>query len=415
MSDAVSEDNRGETPEPVAACVPDPAATPAPGQAATPAHDPGAFRLRAAPPQVTRLSRKALAMAGIAAGAALGGALIYALHERPPATPRNNLYTSQGAARAGIVAEAPADYASVPKLGPPLPGDLGPPIVAARQHDTAAATPKQDSVKAEERQREVQARDAARASALFTDRQTAPATPATASLPPPAGAAHPTPQVVPPPGGQATKRAFLQDSVVADTPSTARLTPLPSPYVLQAGSVIAAALITGIRSDLPGQITAQVTENVYDSPTGRILLIPQGSRLLGRYDSDVSAGDERVLLAWDRLILPDGQSIALEAQPGADAAGMAGLEDRTNHHWGNLFKATVMSTLLGIGTEFATGGSSRLVQALRYGTQDTINQTGRALVERESGLAPTLTIRPGFPVRVIVTRDLILEPEGAPS
>jgi hypothetical protein len=109
--------------------------------------------------------------------------------------------------------------------------------------------------------------------------------------------------------------------------------------VLQAGAVISAALITGIRSDLPGQITAQVTENVYDSPTGKILLVPQGTRVIGQYDSGVGFGQRRVLLVWNRLIFPNGRSIVLERQPGADAEGYAGLEDGVDYHWGELFKA----------------------------------------------------------------------------
>jgi type IV secretion system protein VirB10 len=188
---------------------------------------------------------------------------------------------------------------------------------------------------------------------------------------------------------------------------------LASPYVVQAGSVIPAALITGIRSDLPGQITAQVTQNVYDSPTGRILLIPQGSRLIGEYDSDVAAGQNRVLLAWDRLILPGGQSILLDRLPGADAAGMAGLEDQTNYHWGNMLKAALISTLLGAGTELISNGDSDLIRALRFGTQDTISQTGRQVVQRQLNVPPTLTVRPGFLLRIIVTRDLVLEPVPA--
>src|SRR3546814_7607174 len=92
-------------------------------------------------------------------------------------------------------------------------------------------------------------------------------------------------------------------------------------------------------SDLPGQVTAQVTQNVYDSPTGRILLIPQGARLIGDYDSEISVGQERVLLAWNRLILPGGRSIRLDRQPGADARGMAGIADRTDHHWGSMLRA----------------------------------------------------------------------------
>lgn len=184
--------------------------------------------------------------------------------------------------------------------------------------------------------------------------------------------------------------------------------------MLQAGSVIAAALITGLRSDLPGQVTAQVTQSVYDSPTGRILLIPQGARLIGDYDDQVGFGQRRVLLAWTRLILPDGRSIVLERQPVGDAAGFAGLEDRVDEHWGALAKAAGLSTLLSFGSQLAADdSSSELIRALRDGGQNTLNQAGQEIVRRQLNVPPTLNVRPGFPVRVIVTRDLILSPWGA--
>lgn len=154
------------------------------------------------------------------------------------------------------------------------------------------------------------------------------------------------------------------------------------------------------------------TANVYDSPTGRILLIPQGARLIGVYDSEVAAGQTRVLLAWDRLIMPDGRSIVLERQPGADGAGFAGLQDRVNQHWGNLLKAAAVSTLLGVGAELGADSEDDLTRALRRGSQDTINQTGQQLVRRQTNVQPTLTIRPGHPLRVVLTRDLVLEPIG---
>jgi type IV secretion system protein VirB10 len=161
---------------------------------------------------------------------------------------------------------------------------------------------------------------------------------------------------------QAGKRAFMQLASNRTTASTERVTALASANVVQAGSIIPAALITGIRSDLPGQITAQVTQNVYDSPTGRILLIPQGSRLIGEYDSEVAAGQTRVLLAWDRLILPGGRSILLDRQPGGDASGFAGLQDKVNYHWGNMLRAALISTALGVGTEMATDNNDPLVR-----------------------------------------------------
>ena len=205
------------------------------------------------------------------------------------------------------------------------------------------------------------------------------------------------------------KLAFLNGPVDRRTVSSDRLENPASSYVVQAGTVIPAALITGIQSDLPGQITAQVTENVYDSPTGRFLLVPQGSKLIGTYDSQVSFGQSRVLLVWNRVIFPNGKSIVLERQPGADTQGYAGLEDDVDYHWGNLLKAAALSTILGVGTEIgATSNQNDIVTALRLGSQDTINQTGQQLVRRQLNVQPTLTIRPGFPVRVIVNRDLVL-------
>jgi type IV secretory pathway VirB10-like protein len=178
-------------------------------------------------------------------------------------------------------------------------------------------------------------------------------------------------------------------------------------------------LLAGVAITVPRSgalLTAQVTENVYDSPTGRFLLVPQGTRLIGVYDSQVSFGQSRVLLVWNRLIMPNGRSIILERQPGADTAGYAGLEDEVDNHWGALFKAALLSTLLGVGSELGagsdsgTGNNGGLIQALRLGMSDSLNQTGQKVVQRNLNIQPTLTIRPGFPLRVIVNRDLELEP-----
>src|SRR4030095_13168927 len=217
--------------------------------------------------------------------------------------------------------------------------------------------------------------------------------------------------------GQDRKLAFVNSAVDRRTTSADRLAKPASPYIIQAGTVIPAALITGIRSDLPGQVTAQVTENVYDTPTGRIRLIPQGARLIGAYDSQVAFGQSRVLLVWTRLIMPNGRSIVLERQRGADAAGYSGLEDEVDNHWGELFKAAALSTFLAVGTELGAGSDtnsndSALIQAMRHGASDSLNQTGQQVVRRSLNIQPTLTVRPGFPVRVLVNRDLILAPYG---
>jgi type IV secretion system protein TrbI len=141
------------------------------------------------------------------------------------------------------------------------------------------------------------------------------------------------------------------------------------------------------------------------------LFRPQGTKLIGLYDSQVSFGQDRVLLVWTRLIMPNGRSIVLERQPGADTQGFAGLEDEVDQHWGRLFMAAALSTLLGVGSELgATNNDNSIVAALRRGSNDSLNQTGQQIVRRNLNIQPTLTIRPGFPVRVIVNRDLVLAP-----
>ena len=177
--------------------------------------------------------------------------------------------------------------------------------------------------------------------------------------------------------------------------------------------MIPAALITGVRSDLPGQIIAQVTQDVYDSPTGRYLLIPQGAKLIGQYDNSVTFGQSRVLLVWTRLIMPDGESIVLDRLPGADMQGYAGLYDRVTNHWGMLFEGAILSTILSVGAEAGTSDSeNNLAQAIRMGASNSISQTGQQIVQRELDVQPTLTIRPGFPVNVMVEADLVLKPYG---
>lgn len=386
-------------------------------QAPDPSVAPAAMlRLRADPPRVMRLSRKALTVMGGAAALAIGGALIYALQTREDDAPAE-LYSTDSRSTAEGLNSAPKDYGEVPQLGPPLPGDLGRPILSAQQRGVDVAPPPMGTGAPDDPQEAArQAREAARVSGLFVNGggRTASATPVPAfSLP--GGLETAAPDAVAPPGeaapsGQAAKRAFLAAPSPAATTASGRLTAPLSPYVLQAGAVIAAALITGVRSDLPGPITAQVTQNVYDSPTGQILLIPQGARLLGTYDSDVSFGQSRVLLAWDRLILPDGRAITLDRQPAIDAAGQAGLQDETDEHWGAMARAAMLSTMLSVGAELGSDSDDDLVRALRRGTQDTINQTGQQVVRRQLNVQPTLTLRPGLPLRVLVTRDLILPP-----
>jgi type IV secretory pathway VirB10-like protein len=379
-----------------------------PGNAAAP------MRLRAEPPGVIRLSRKMLGGLSLVAALSVGGALIYALQTRNSGPGTEELYSTSNRRTADGLDGLPRDYTG-PVLGPPLPGDLGRPILDAQNRGQpvtppVAPAPVVDPV--EERRRAEE--EAARTSRVFFQMEAgvAPSS-ATAS-----GPGSPSLSGLGPPGQQveATAQdrqlAFLNTGVNGSTVSPDRVIGPASPYVLQSGAVIPAALITGIRSDLPGQITAQVTEHVYDSPTGRILLVPQGTRLIGEYSNDVGFGQRRVLLVWTRLILPNGRSIVLERQPAADAQGYAGLQDGVDYHWWDLVKAAGLSTLLSVGAEVAVDDEDRLIRAIRNGAQDTINDTGQQIIDRQLSVAPTLTIRPGFPLRVIVTRDLVLEPYG---
>lgn len=376
---------------------------------------PDGFRLGGEPPQVMRLSRKTLAIIGATSGFAIAGALIYALQ---PVAPKNavNVYESETPNKSEIVTGAPADYSKVPKLGDPLPGDLGHAILAAQKDgEIVSASPAarqpidpRASAIEQNRTRLAQEGDAARSSRLFL--AGAPSAEAGAALAQEGSSKNGSSAGLADGQAAAGRQSFMRSHDGGAIENPARLTGPSSPYVVQAGSVIPAALITGIQSDLPGQITAQVTQNIFDSPTGKVLLIPQGSRLVGAYDSEIAAGQNRVLLAWDRLLLPDGRSLDLARQPGADASGMAGLADQTDHHWGHMFKAALVSTLLGVGAELGSDDDDRLVRALRDGSQDTIGEAGRQLVSRQMAISPTITVRPGFVFRVIVTRDLVLEP-----
>ncbi|MBO0712033.1 MAG: TrbI/VirB10 family protein [Acetobacteraceae bacterium] len=359
------------------------------------------MRLRSRRPPVTRLSRRVLLGLGTVAAIGIGGALFFALKPQHQTT-GSELYNTNNRSTPDGLANLPRDYTGLakpaPQLGPSLPGDR-----------PMAGVPASGMLTEPAQQRIAQEEEAARVSHLFATTNvgktaTAPAPP---SAPAPAtstsGSADHT--------SQDHKLAFLNGAVDRRTTSPDRVQAPASKYILQAGAVIPAALITGLRSDLPGQVTAQVTEDVYDSPTGKILLIPQGARLVGQYDAQISFGQTRALLVWNRLIIPNGRSIILERQPGADPEGYAGLEDEVDNHWGMLFKGAILSTLLSVGSEAGISGNNNgsLAEAIQQGMSQSVNQTGQQVVGRSLNVQPTITIRPGFPVRVMVTHDLVLE------
>jgi type IV secretion system protein VirB10 len=213
------------------------------------------------------------------------------------------------------------------------------------------------------------------------------------------------------PSSQAHKLAFVSGKAEKGTTNAHDLALAPSPYTIMAGALLAASLVTGLNSDLPGTAIAQITESVFDTVTGEHLLIPQGSRLIGRYDSVVAFGQKRALVVWNRIILPNGDSVAIDNLPAADAAGYAGLEDNVDLHSWQILKGIGLATVFGISSELTLGNSGdTIVQALRQSIQTNTNQAGQRMVERELDVQPTITVRPGWPLRVIVTKDLILKP-----
>lgn len=312
----------------------------------------------------------------------------------------------------------PATYGETPKLGPPLPGDLGRPILESQRRmatETGVGNDPSGQSEAQERERRLSELRAARQSGVLVQGRTATssAVAADASATPTAPMSEASGPALDPdrdPNAQGRKAQFVGTLDRSGDINPHTLTAAPSPYLISAGSVISASLITGLRSDLPGLVTAQVTSQVFDSPTGRILLIPQGSRLIGSYDSVVAFGQKRALIVWQRIMLPDGSSLRIDNVPATDASGYAGLQDKVDFHTWALLKGVALSTLLGVGSQLTVTGESDLVQAIRESTQQNVSRAGDQLTSRSLNIQPTITIRPGATVRLVVHKDLILTP-----
>ncbi|WP_306581603.1 TrbI/VirB10 family protein [Dokdonella sp.] len=389
---------------------------------------PEAVALRAQPRPVTRLNRRTLAILVGGLSVAVLGATIWSLQpQRRGANEQTELYNVDRVSKSEGLDGLPADYSKltpkVPELGPPLPGDLGPAIVASQQPAGAAySAPGHDPNDALRKEAEAAAassvffRSGGQAAAMVAQAAPGAASTLAAFDPLAAGPASTSAQPADPTAvqnRQDQKEAFLKAGST-ETRNSGNLALPASPYQVMAGTVIAGALVTGIKSDLPGDVIATVTEPVYDSATGKFLLIPQGSRILGRYNSQVSYGQSRVQVVWNRVILPDTSSLALDNLVGTDPAGYAGLEDDVDWHWNRIIAGAVLTTLLGVGAELAAPENrqdgNRIVIAGRDSAQDSINQVGQEMTRRNMNIQPTLTTRPGLPVRIIVNRDLVLRP-----
>ncbi len=192
-----------------------------------------------------------------------------------------------------------------------------------------------------------------------------------------------------------------------------------NPFEVKTGTVIPGIMITGINSDLPGSMIAQVSQNVYDTATGYRLLIPQGSKLFGVYDSRVIYGQSRVLIAWNRVIFPDGSAVTLGAMPGADMSGYAGFTDQVNNHYLRIFGSAVLMSLITGGTSYAvdsvsnnsnsTAQTATVQDAMAASLASQLGQTTQMLLQRNLNIKPTLEIRPGYQFNVIVTKDVVFK------
>jgi type IV secretory pathway VirB10-like protein len=215
---------------------------------------------------------------------------------------------------------------------------------------------------------------------------------------------------------QGEKKAFLQISGQPnpnDYLGASSQSPI-SKYEVQAGSIIPCILISGINSDLPGQITAQVRSNVYDSVTGNYLLIPQGARLVSLYDSQIAYGQERVLIAWNRIIFPNGKSIDLDGMPGIDLSGYAGFNDEVNNHYFKIFSSVLLMSALSAGAQLSQPQQSNTIftpptvgQTLAQSLGTNISNTGNMIAQKDLNIQPTLVIRPGYEFNISVTKDMV--------
>ena len=398
--------------------------------------------IRARPRTVRRFSRKALIGGSIGLGTIMFAALAVALQSPDYSEAKSDeLYNVTHKPMAEGLELLPKSYGDMkPKLGPPLPGDLGAAYMSANLEPVIAEptvlptkpqklasylAPRPAKLAYQPAPIQTAPQDERSASLFFELSGSSPNRGSTqiASVsgqylplpeypsfnPPPSG--FDSSPISADPNGQGTKQAFL-DRNNDDIYNSHGLVSPRSPYQVMAGNLIPASLVTGLNSDLPGQVIGQVTENVFDTVTGQHLLIPQGSRLMGRYDSVIAFGQSRALVVWTRLILPNGDSIQLDNLPGSDAQGFAGLKDKVDRHTWQFIKGAALSSLLTIGSELASDDGDRLTRALQNAGQDTANIAGQRIIDRNLNVQPTLKIRQGWRFNVIVSRDLILKPYG---
>ncbi|AXB75865.1 TrbI/VirB10 family protein [Novosphingobium sp. P6W] len=384
--------------------------------AVPPKVDPETLQLRARPPRAIRFRRGVIIGAAALGSVSLVGIAWMALKPQVFRQVAQDTELSQPLAKpaSDTLAGLPSSYGDVPKLGPALPGDLGRPILSAQRNRAEGETAPgrtDDNAEARRQQRLAEAK-AARESGLLAQiaSSQSPSKAGSSNASMTQGELQAGKDAGAPESKPTHKEQFINGRSDAATANSHGVIAPISPNTLLAGSVISASLITGLNSDLPGVVIAQVTQNAYDTVSGRILLVPQGARLIGKYDSVVAYGQRRALVIWQRLILPNGGSVQLDYMPATDPSGFAGVADKVDFHTWTLLKGVAIATMLGVGTELTIDGESDLVEAIRESAQTNTARAGDQITQRNLDIPPTITVRPGAPVRLLVTRDVVLAP-----
>ncbi len=384
--------------------------------------EPEELVLRGKPRRVTRFRRPVVIGAVATVTVMVCGAAWLAL--RAPSLKvkvgGDELYNTGAKPAADQLAALPANYdkVKIPKLGPPLPGDLGLPIVSRERqlgvNPVSGSFGENDAEHAEHLRQAQLAQQAREAKVMF---QMNGAGHAEAAVPVSQPASQPNTSAnknlvsVNDQNQQQHKLDFAKQRDDSSIYNAHALQPPASPYELLAGTIMPASLVTGLNSDLPGQVIAQVTQDLFDSVSGAVVLVPRGARLIGKYDSVVAFGQSRALVVWQRIVMPNGTSVEIDNMPATDTEGYAGLQDDVDYHTWRLIKGVALSTVLGVGTQLSVNNSNNdLLTALRQSTQDSVNQAGQQITQKNMDIQPTLTVRPGWPLRVIVSKDIVLRP-----
>jgi len=387
-------------------------------------NEPEGLVLRGKPRRVTRFRRNVVIGVAAAVTVVVCGAAWLALRAPSPKAKAggDQAVSTDSKPPADKLARLPANYDQMkpPKLGLPLPGDLGAPIVNRERqlgvNPASGSFGEADAEHAEHLRQAQLAQQAREAKVIFqvnSASRSEVASPSLQSTSSPLSHTSNTssnPVLADDQNQQQHKLDFTQQRDKSGIYNSHGLQSPASAYELFAGTVIAASLVTGINSDLPGLAIAQVTQNLFDL-SGSVLLLPQGSRLIGKVDSVVAFGQSRALIVWQRIVMPNGTSIEIDNSPATDTEGYTGLEDEVDYHTWRLIKGVALSSLLGVGAQLSVSNSNdNLLAALRESVQDSANQVGQQITQHNLSIQPTLTVRPGWPLRIIVSKDIVLQP-----